>query len=136
MHEDGIAFDYLKDQAQKYASYQEECVQKGCKKPCGDGVLILDEVKVIEKVAWHSNSGQMIGLAMDQAEIPILADIGLEKENRGAQYFLQFLWRDLTSDFDVIRPHYSCDRSMNCAFTLACTIETIEAFQAYGFKVI
>ena len=118
----------------KYQSYIEECVKNGRMRPQSEGVLVLDEVKVIEKVAWHSKTGQMIGLAMDPNEIPCLGDIGAE-DNRGAQYFLQFLWRDLTSDFDVIGPHYSCDHSVDCNFTLTHTMETINAFQAFGFKV-
>jgi hypothetical protein len=138
LHGDGPYFDYIQDQATKYRSYQEECIQKGIKKPKGDGVLILDEVKVMGKVAWNSKNGKMVGLAMDPKDIPTLADLdpdNYEEEDRAAEYFLQFLWRDLTSNFDVIGPHYSTVRTMDCAFTMACLMDALLAFQSFGFKV-
>ena len=136
LHGDGVYFDYLRDQSQKYALYKEECVKKNIKEPRGDGVIILDEVKVVGKVAWNCGSGKIIGLAMDTKDVPTLADFDeTDDEPKAAEYFLQFLWRDLTSDFDVIGPHYSTQRSMDCAFTLACFTETLDAFQSYGFKV-
>ena len=33
-----------------------------------------------------------------------------------ASYIMQFLWRDLTSDFDVIRPYYSSGKGLGCKF--------------------
>ena len=119
----------------KYKSYQDECVRKGLKKPQGDGVLILDEVKVIGKVIWNSKNGKMVGLAMNPTDAPTFADLDPEEEaDQAAEYFLQFLWRDLTSDFDVIGPHYSTVRSMDCPFTTACLLDAIDALQAYTFK--
>ena len=38
---------------------------------------------------------------------------------------LQFLWRDLTSAFDVVGPYYSCAEGMSSKFVLACVLETI-----------
>ena len=138
LHGDGPYFDYIQDQAVKYKSYQEEWVRKGRSKPQGDGVLILDEVKVIGKVAWNSKNGKIVGLAMDAKDAPTLTDLDAEiyeEEGQAAEYFLQFLWRDLTSDFDVIGPHYSTVKTMDCPFTLACLLDAIDAFQPYGFKV-
>ena len=101
-------------------------------------MLILDEVKVIGKVAWNSKNGKLVGLAMEATETPTLADLNPNTNHTdtgSAEYFLQFLWRDLTSDFDIIGPHYSTQASMDCPFTLACLMETLDAFQAFGFKV-
>lgn len=92
---------------------------------------------MIGKVAWNSKNGKMVGLAMNSKDAPLLADLDPDnnEEGKAAEYFLQFLWRDLTSDFDVIGPHYSTAHSMDCAFTLACLMDTLDVFQAYGFKV-
>ena len=49
----------------------------------------------------------MLGLAMDAKDIPTLLDFGGVDEGKAAEYFLQFLWWDATSDFDIIGPHYS-----------------------------
>jgi hypothetical protein len=89
------------------------------------------------KVAWNSKNGKMVGLAMESKDVPTLADLDPDNEEEGkaAEYFLQFLWRDITSDFDVIGPHYSTVRTMDCPFTLACFRDALDAFQAYGFKV-
>ena len=73
---------------------------------------------------------------MDPKDAPTLSDLDPEVVNdQAAEYFLQFLWRDLTSDFDVIGPHYSTVRTMTCAFTMACLMDALDAFQAYAFKV-
>ncbi len=108
-------------------------------RPQNDGVIILDEVKVIGKVAWNSKNGKMVGLAMDPKETPTLSDLDPDllaaEERKPAEYFLQFLWRDLTSDFDIIGPHYSTVNSMDCAFTVACLLDAVDAFQSFGFKV-
>ena len=102
-------------------------------------MLILDEVKVIGKVIWNSKNGKMVGLAMDQRDAPMLEDLTEHAEDdedeRPAEYFLQFLWRDLTLKFDVIGPHYSTVHSMTCAFTIACLMDALDAFQSFGFKV-
>lgn len=137
LHGDGPYYDYIQDQATKYRLYQKECVRKGIKTPKGDGVLILDEVKVMGKVAWNSKNGKMVGLAMDPKDAPTLSDLDPDNSEdvKAAEYFLQFLWRDLTSNFDVIGPHYSTVRTMDCPFTTACLLDALDAFQAYGFKV-
>ena len=51
-----------------------------------------------------------------------------------AENFLQFLWQDLSSDFDVIGPHYATARTMDSNFTHACTMDALEAFQALQFQ--
>jgi hypothetical protein len=140
LQDSGPYYDYLKDQAKKYESYKDECLDKGCAKPLGEGVLILDEVRVVGKVAWNSKNGKMCGLAMDNDECAFVADIyaELNKDNHepvAAEYVLQFLWRDLSSDFDVIGPHYASAHTVNTNFTHACTMDALHAFQAYNFKV-
>jgi hypothetical protein len=137
LHESGAYFDYIEDQRKKYDMYVKECEEKGWKKLLSEGALILDEVKVIGKVAWNSKNGKLCGLAMDDKQMPFLADLSdsLQEQSKPAEYFLQFLWRDLTSDFDIIGPHYSSASTMDAQFTQACLQDALYAFQQYGFKV-
>ena len=139
----GHYYDYLQEQAVKYQSYQKELLASGRPAPLGDGVLILDEVKVVGKVAWNSKNGELCGIAMDNQDLTSLSDLykqlkkgATEPESPvAAEYFLQFLWRDLSSDFDVIGPHYSSTSTMDASFTTACLMDALRAFQIYMFKV-
>ena len=49
-------------------------------------------------------------------------------------YILQFLWRDLTSDYDVVGPFFTCSDSVDGKFIYACVYETVKLFQAHGLK--
>ena len=53
--------------------------------PLGDGVLVFDEVKVVLHLLYTS--------------------LGSEEEPKQASYMLQFLWRDLTSEYDIVGPY-------------------------------
>ena len=76
---------------------------------------------------------------MDADELASLKDLYKEFDTDegppAAEYFLQFLWRDLSSDFDVIGPHYSSSSTMTSTFTHACLEDAIRAFEVYNFKV-
>ena len=105
-----------------------------------EGVLILDEVKVVGKVAWNSKNGKLSGIVMEEGEYGSLADIyeDLQADDdipRPAEYFLQFLWRDMSSKFDLIVPHYSTHRTMDTVFIHTCLMDALLALQSYGFKV-
>ena len=81
-------------------------VLEGKKESKGDGVLIFDEVKVISRL-WNS-SQTLIGLSMTHEEMASLADIYKTICDNGyaaqTTHILQFFWRDLTSDYDIIGP--------------------------------
>ena len=54
---------------------------------------------------WNSRSQTLIGISMTHKELSSLADIYQTVNDDYAQqtsYILQFLWRDLTSDFNII----------------------------------
>ena len=145
----GPYYDFLKDEAEKYAAYKKEVVARGWIEPNGEGALILDEVKVIGKVMWNSKNGQICGLAMNEEDIINSVDLskGISLEDHPAEkeegsgttevseYVLQFLWRDLSSDRDVIGPHYPTARSMSADFTAECFMDALHAFQSFRFKV-
>ena len=53
-----------------------------------------------------------------------------------ASEFLQFLWRDLTSDFEVIEPYYSSHKGMESKFIILCLMNSIHAFHIYVFETM
>lgn len=52
-----------------------------------------------------------------------------------ATYILQFIWRDLTSSFDVIGPYFSLASSIEATVLHPLVTSAIIAFQKYGFHV-
>ena len=55
----------------------------------------------------------------------------LKKPHFAAQtsYILQFLWRDLTSNYDIIGPYFTCAESVDSKFIVASMLDTIKLFQ-------
>ena len=50
-------------------------------------------------------------------------------------YIMQFMWRDLTSAFDLVGPYYESAGTMKSKFVLACVYDTMKLLHLYGFKV-
>ncbi|XP_014669634.1 PREDICTED: uncharacterized protein LOC106810714 [Priapulus caudatus] len=129
----------LKAAAIVYRQMQNEAVLQEKPKPMGEGVLILDEVKVIGKIMWNSKNHEMYGLALTHNELTSLHDIyqTLDPQQKvsPAQNILQFLWRDLTSSFDVIGPYYATESALDTRLTTATLLETMRIFEAHGFHV-
>ncbi|XP_074647588.1 uncharacterized protein LOC141903374 [Tubulanus polymorphus] len=75
---------------------------------------------------------------MDATEMSSLKDIFKELSGEctpeTAEYELQFLWRDLSSDFDIIGPYFNCHTTMDAAFTTACLYDVLRIFYEYGFR--
>lgn len=134
----GAMEEAISKQSKLYAMFKEEQVQKGFKAPHGDGVLVFDEVKVVSRLMWNSRNQQMIGLAMSPEDMSSLHDIYMaydeEAKTEQTTYILQFLWRDLTSKFDIVGPYFTSSKSVKAKFTVACVFETIKLFQLYGFE--
>ena len=96
-------------------------------------------MKVIAKLLWNSKNHAFIGLAMDENEYAFLKDIFEESdvsEPRGAEYILQFLWRDLTSNYDVIGSYFLSPISVDSVFITASLYETMRTLHAYNFRVM
>lgn len=73
---------------------KEEASQSGQKIPLGEGILIFDEVKVVEKVMWNSKNHAFQGLAMDETELMQLNDVVTDQgQTEPAKYVLQFVAR-------------------------------------------
>ena len=50
-------------------------------------------------------------------------------------YIMQTMWRDHTSNCDIIGPYYTSSGTMTVNFTLSCLMDAMRKFHAYGFKV-
>lgn len=74
---------------------------------------------------------------MSPEELPWLHDVfmslGEDFDQQKTSYVLQFLWRDLTSRYDVIGPYFTCAGSWD--HKLWCVMRTIQAFTLYSFNV-
>ena len=83
------------------------------------------------KVAWNLKGGGITGFTMAEDELPVLHDVYSSVIQSGCQkasYIAQFLWRDLTSGYDMIGPYSPVPNSMD-----ANTLQKF--FTAYGFRV-
>ena len=94
---------------QSYTLHSRKSLE-GLKVPRGDSVLVFDEVKVVSRLMWNSRNQQIItiGLAMSPEDMSSLHDIYMtydeDTKTEQTTYVLQFLWRDLTSKFDIVGP--------------------------------
>ena len=91
-------------------------------------------------VVWNIKSNRIVGLAMSMDNLPSLHDIfrPLDEDHRAHQatYILQFMWRDVTSDFDVIGPYFTAATPIETKFLLSCLFEAMFVFETYGFEVV
>ena len=138
IHEPGASSVCIADQVTRYLLFAEECRKAGKQEPKADGVLIFDEVKVACQLLWNSRSQQLLGLSMTTADMSSLNDIYKVLKDPGTNmqtsYVLQFLWRDLTSSYDIVGPYFTSSASVENKFVTACVFETIKLFQYHGLK--
>jgi len=122
----------------RYVVYKEECRKLGKQEPQGDGALIFDEVKVACQLVWNSRNYKLMGMTMTSQDMASLNDIYTLLQNpetsKQTSYILQFLWRDLTSNFDIVGPYFTCATTVESKFVMACVLETIKLFQWHGLK--
>ncbi|XP_073239015.1 uncharacterized protein [Porites lutea] len=135
----GINEVYLQKQSNLFKQFCKETMNAGKREPLGVGALIWDETKLQSKIVWNSMSSKITGYAMSPEEIPWLHDVFAtvqdDFDERKTSYILQFLWRDLTSSFDVIGPYFTCAGSWDHQFLLECVFRTLQVFTLYNFKV-
>ena len=53
-----------------------------------------------------------------------------------ATHVFQFLWRDLSSGFDVIGLYFKSEAGMKHQFVMTCILNAIYALHLYGFEVM
>jgi hypothetical protein len=80
-----------------------------------------------------------MGFAMSSDDFASLHDVyeGLETDEKCQKttYVMQFLWRDLSSDFDVIGPYFTCPSTVETCFLHSIVVRTMLAFTQFGFSV-
>ena len=130
LHEVGACSESIASQVTKYHAFKESCRPENQEIPKADGALIFDEVKVISSLMWNSRSHRIIGLAMS-AEDQSMFFSCLIKNHRTKQtnFILQFLWRDLTSSFDIVGPFFTSPGTVESKFVCAFVMEAIKLFQ-------
>ena len=138
LHEPGASSNSISDQVAQYVLFKAECEKQGKHLPKSDSVLVFDEVKVACQLMWNSRNNTLSGLAMTNKDLMSLTDVYqlLQAPKVVAQtsYILQFLWRDLTSTYDIVGPYFTCADSVDSKFVLTCVLETIKLFQHHGLK--
>ena len=79
--------------------------------PSNEGALIFDEVQVTSNIYWNAKSNKFIGHALSPKDMSSMHDehqqLNESEKSEKASYFLQLLWHDISSDVDVIGPHYT-----------------------------
>ena len=75
---------------------------------------------------------------MTRDDLVTLSDVYEELSTDGSQkttYILQFLWRDISSEFDLIGPYFTSSNGLDSRFTLTCLYEVMQSMESVGFKV-
>lgn len=74
---------------------------------------------------------------MSPDELPTLCDVyqcvQADCKTNQTSYILQFLWRDLTSTFDIVGPYFTSSGPLEAKFILSCVLEAVKVFHLYGF---
>ena len=101
--------------------------------------MIFVFLKVQSRVIWNSSNSSIMGFSMSSDEFVTLHNVyeGLNDEEKceKTSYMVQFLWRDLSSDFNVIGPYFNCSSSMEMQFLHSMVVRTMLAFCQFGFHV-
>jgi len=74
---------------------------------------------------------------MESDDLPILHDVYTSAIQSGCQtasYIVQFLWRDLTSGYDMIGPYFPLPSSMDSNILQEFFMLCLKAFTAFGFR--
>lgn len=88
---------------------------------------------------WNSKNSSVVGWSISSEEIASLHDVyeylDTEELDKKATYILQFIWRDLTSDFDIVGPYLALAGSVECKFLHVFVSEAMLLFHKFQFSV-
>lgn len=74
--------------------------------------------------------------AADMASLhDIYENVDEDEECNKTDYILQFLWRDMTSDFDVLGPYFTSSGTIEARHLHTIVIKTFLVFNQYQFRV-
>lgn len=65
----------------------------------------------------------------------VYEDLDEEEGCHKTTYVVQFMWRDLSSDFDVIGPYFTIPSTMETKYLHSLVTRTMLAFTQFGFGV-
>ena len=91
------------------------------------------------KVAYNTKSCEIQGYVMTPEDLSTLHDVFSSLENsadRKTSYVLQFLWKDLTSQYDMLGPYFTSSKSINTSFVLEQLTTTMAALAQFGFRTL
>lgn len=91
------------------------------------------------KVAWNLKGGGISGFTMAPDELPISHDVYTSAIQSGwqkASYSVQFLWRDLTSGYDMIGPYFPVPSSRDSIILQEFFMLCLKAFTVFSFRVV
>ena len=101
----------LESERTQYNERITEAMKAGKESPISEGVLIADEVKVAAKLHWNSRDDSIVGHSMTPDEMATLCDLfsvlNDDPQTSKADYTMQTLWRDTSSNCDVVGPYSS-----------------------------
>ncbi len=124
--------------SRQFEKYQNLCKSGGT--GLGIGLLIFDETKLIGKLAYNSKSHEVYGTAISENKFASLFDVFEEyKGSSGSklgQFALLTLWKDLTSNYEILGPYWVTDKTMDSEYLWSCLFESMRLFAAYNFQVI
>ena len=91
-------------------------------------------------IYWNAKSNKFIGHALTHDDMAGLHDIYQElnedTKTKKASYILQFLWRDVVTNVDIIGPYYTSQEGLDHKFMMSCVMETMHLFYMYNFQVV
>ena len=123
----------------KYNERIAEATNAGKKPPISEGVLIADEVKVAAKLHWNSRDDTIVGHSMTAEELTTLSDLytvlNHDTPTSKANYIIQTLWRDTSSNCDIVGPYYSSCGSFKAKQMIACIMDSLQKFESFFFHV-
>jgi hypothetical protein len=134
LHQPGTNNECISDQVVQYLIHCRER-ERGKKKSEHAGVLVFVEVKVISRLLWNSRSQTLIGLSMGREEMSTLSDVYqvmVADRTQTTSYIFQFLWRDLTGDFDIIGLYFTSSATLKSKYIISCVLETLKLFQCHS----
>ena len=136
MEKPGECTQWLKGEYDKRIS---EATKAGKRPPLGEGVLIADEVKVAAKLHWSSRNDSIVGHSMTADEMATLRDLYAilndESHTAKADYILQTLWKDTSSNCDIVGPYYSSCGGFKAKYMIACIRDSMQQLDSFGFHV-
>ena len=95
-------------------------------------------VQVQSKVIWNSANSAMMGFALTSDDFAGLHDIYEDIDEERCQKttnVIQFMWRDLSSSFDVVGPYFNIPSTMETKFLHSIVTRTMLVFTQHGFGV-